>query len=79
MYNGTALAGHGDVIVASMNYRVGSLGFLSSGDWRIPGVESQLIDVLVNYIIYIYIYILQFINILRFSRIFIKQSTCGFK
>ena len=50
MYNGTALAGHGDVIVASMNYRVGSLGFLSSGDWRIPGVESQLIDVLVNYI-----------------------------
>lgn len=29
MYDGAALAGHGDVIVASMNYRVGTLGFFS--------------------------------------------------
>ncbi|ELT99434.1 hypothetical protein CAPTEDRAFT_157584 [Capitella teleta] len=37
VYDGKALADHGDVIVAAMNYRVGSFGFLSTGDGRIRG------------------------------------------
>ena len=37
MYDGKALAAHGDVIVVSLNYRVGSFGFLSTGDGRIKG------------------------------------------
>ncbi len=37
VYDGKALAAYGDVIVASMNYRVGSLGYLSTGDGRIKG------------------------------------------
>jgi carboxylesterase type B len=37
VYDGKALAAYGDVIVASMNYRVGSFGFLSTGDERIQG------------------------------------------
>ena len=37
MYDGKALAAYGDVIVASFNYRVGSFGFLSTGDGIIKG------------------------------------------
>jgi carboxylesterase type B len=37
VYDGKALAAHGEVIVASMNYRVGAFGFLSTGDVRISG------------------------------------------
>ena len=37
IYNGKALAAHGDVIVVSPNYRVGSFGYLSTGDERIKG------------------------------------------
>ena len=32
VYDGAMLAAHGDVVVASMQYRVGPLGFLSLGD-----------------------------------------------
>ncbi|XP_067668381.1 acetylcholinesterase-like [Haliotis asinina] len=36
-YNGKTMAASKDVIVVSFNYRVGALGFLSTGDDRIPG------------------------------------------
>ena len=34
MYPGDDLAITGDVIVVTTNYRVGVMGFLSSGEWR---------------------------------------------
>ncbi|KAL5019674.1 hypothetical protein ScPMuIL_002566 [Solemya velum] len=37
IYDGRYLAAKNDVIVASMNYRVGALGFLYSGNQRAPG------------------------------------------
>ena len=37
LYDGKWLAAFGDVIVASFNYRVGTFGFLSTGDGRIKG------------------------------------------
>ncbi|XP_070550994.1 acetylcholinesterase-like [Ptychodera flava] len=37
MYDGTALAAIGDVIVVSMNYRLFALGFFSTGDEHAPG------------------------------------------
>ncbi len=37
MYDGKTLAAHGDVIVVSINYRVGTFGFLNTGDGRIKG------------------------------------------
>uniref|UniRef100_A0A8C6S9S3 Carboxylic ester hydrolase n=1 Tax=Neogobius melanostomus TaxID=47308 RepID=A0A8C6S9S3_9GOBI len=37
LYDGVELAERGNVIVVTVNYRVGTLGFLSSGDHRIPG------------------------------------------
>ena len=37
VYDGKALAAHGDIIVASFNYRVDSFGYLSTGDGRIKG------------------------------------------
>jgi len=37
LYDGRSLAAFGDVIVAAMNYRVGTFGFLSTGDGRIKG------------------------------------------
>jgi len=37
LYNGTSLAAFGDVIVTSISYRVGTFGFLSTGDGRIKG------------------------------------------
>ncbi|XP_061529233.1 bile salt-activated lipase-like [Phycodurus eques] len=37
LYDGKEMAERGNVIVVSANYRVGTLGFLSSGDARVPG------------------------------------------
>uniref|UniRef100_A0A8C5BUU4 Carboxylic ester hydrolase n=1 Tax=Gadus morhua TaxID=8049 RepID=A0A8C5BUU4_GADMO len=37
LYDGNEMADRGGVIVVSVNYRVGSLGFLSTGDARMPG------------------------------------------
>ncbi|XP_051924921.1 bile salt-activated lipase-like [Hippocampus zosterae] len=37
LYDGKEMAERGNVIVVSANYRVGTLGFLSSGDTRMPG------------------------------------------
>ncbi|CAL1615426.1 unnamed protein product [Knipowitschia caucasica] len=37
LYDGVELADRGTVIVVTVNYRVGTLGFLSSGDHRMPG------------------------------------------
>jgi len=37
VYDGKALAVFGDVVVVSFNYRVGTFGFLSTGDGRIRG------------------------------------------
>ena len=38
VYDPKALAAHADVIVVSMNYRLLSFGFLSTGDGRIKGI-----------------------------------------
>ncbi|XP_034062243.1 bile salt-activated lipase-like [Gymnodraco acuticeps] len=37
LYNGQEIADRGDVIVVTMNYRVGALGFLSTGESDLPG------------------------------------------
>lgn len=37
LYDGTLLAGHNDIIVASLNYRVGAFGFLYLGTDEAPG------------------------------------------
>lgn len=42
LYSGEETADRGDVIVVSMGYRVGTMGFLSTGDSRLPGKHSQM-------------------------------------
>ena len=41
LYSGQAIADNGNVIVVSVGYRVGVLGFLSTGDSRLPGKGSS--------------------------------------
>lgn len=43
LYDGKEMADRGDVIIVTINYRVGTMGFLSSGDARLPGLTSTLI------------------------------------
>ena len=38
LYDGEEIADRGNVIVVTLNYRVGTLGFLSSGDASGPGM-----------------------------------------
>ena len=40
LYSGQEIADRGDVIVVSFGYRVGTLGFLSSGDSQLPGMAQ---------------------------------------
>lgn len=42
VYDGKALAAFGHVVVVSFNYRVGTFGFLSTGDGRIKGLPIQM-------------------------------------
>ncbi|XP_042337474.1 bile salt-activated lipase-like [Plectropomus leopardus] len=37
LYDGKEMADRGEVIVVTVNYRVGTMGFLSTGDARLPG------------------------------------------
>lgn len=37
LYDGEEMATRGNVIVVTFNYRVGPLGFLSTGDANLPG------------------------------------------
>ena len=37
LYDGQEIADRGDVIVVTLGYRLGPLGFLSTGDSNIPG------------------------------------------
>lgn len=37
LYSGQEIADRGNVIVVTVGYRVGTLGFLSSGDSGLPG------------------------------------------
>jgi len=41
VYDGKALAVFGDVVVVSFNYRVGTFGFLCTGDGRIKGLRPS--------------------------------------
>lgn len=40
LYDGREMADRGDVIIVTVNYRVGTMGFLSTGDARLPGLTK---------------------------------------
>ncbi len=42
LYSGQEIADKGNVIVVSVAYRLGVLGFLSAGDSSLPGKSSYL-------------------------------------
>lgn len=41
LYDGEEIATRGNVIVVTFNYRVGPLGFLSTGDANLPGAWAS--------------------------------------
>ena len=41
LYDGEEIATRGNVIVVTFNYRVGPLGFLSTGDSNLPGLPGS--------------------------------------
>lgn len=41
LYDGEEIATRGNVIVVTFNYRVGPLGFLSTGDANLPGLPGS--------------------------------------
>ena len=41
LYDGEEIANRGNVIVVTLNYRVGAMGFLSTGDDGIPGKQAS--------------------------------------
>ena len=41
LYSGQEIADRGDVIVVTIGYRVGTLGYLSTGDSSLPGRERH--------------------------------------
>lgn len=45
VYSGQEIADKGDVIVVSFGYRLGVLGFLSTGDSRLPGKSGKIKDI----------------------------------
>lgn len=45
LYNGQEIADRGNVIVVSVAYRLGVLGFLSRGDSSLPGKNSLYLTV----------------------------------
>ncbi|XP_040061110.1 acetylcholinesterase-like [Ixodes scapularis] len=42
IYDGAFLAAYGDVVIVSMNYRLGALGFLNGGTQNVPGNQGHL-------------------------------------
>lgn len=42
LYSGQEIADKGDVIVVSFGYRLGVLGFLSTGDSHLPGKSGEI-------------------------------------
>jgi hypothetical protein len=43
LFDGSILAGEGDIIVITMNFRLNYHGFLSSGDHRMKGIRRFLL------------------------------------